>query len=107
MADLAQHTNYTGAYSGLVDNVYVTAAIAGICFIGYEIEVHIPRRRGKDGPFKGIPIRLLDVARRAWQGRRKEKIDTGEKGVATASSLGEKGNVAPDRLGSRESWEFG
>nr|XP_031860912.1 uncharacterized protein CI109_003639 [Kwoniella shandongensis]KAA5527984.1 hypothetical protein CI109_003639 [Kwoniella shandongensis] len=86
MADLSQHTNYTAAYSGLLDNFYLTLGIAGACLIGYEIEVHIPRRRGKDGRFQRIPVRVYHALRGMWGwGRGEGKAE----------------------LGARESWEFG
>ncbi|KAK8866036.1 hypothetical protein IAR55_001187 [Kwoniella newhampshirensis] len=81
MADLSQHTNYTAAYSGLLDNFYLTLGIAGACLIGYEIEVHMPRRRGRDGRFQRIPVRVYHAVR-GWVGLENE-------------------------LGSREGWEFG
>ena len=62
MASLEQHTSYTGAYSGLLDNFWVTLAIAGICVVGHEIEIHIPRRRGRDGRYRRIPVRLFQAS---------------------------------------------
>ncbi|CAD6584971.1 MAG: hypothetical protein TREMPRED_004003, partial [Tremellales sp. Tagirdzhanova-0007] len=88
MADLAQHSNYTARYSGLLDNLYVTVVIAGVCLLGYEIEIHVPRRRGQEGPFKRIPEGLISE---------KKEEDGEEDGKLRA---------ARRRLGSREAWEF-
>jgi hypothetical protein len=113
MADLTQHTNYTAAYSGLLDNFWLTLAIAGACLVGYEIEVHIPRRRGRDGPFKRIPVRVVHAAKRAWKRRKEGKLEGEKGGRKSTEQLVEKGvedeRVAEARakLGSRESWEFG
>jgi hypothetical protein len=41
MADLKSRPDYNGAYSGLVKNLWLTIGIAGICLVGYEIEVRI------------------------------------------------------------------
>ncbi|WWC58483.1 uncharacterized protein I303_101026 [Kwoniella dejecticola CBS 10117] len=112
MADLSQHTNYTAAYSGLLDNFYLTLAIAGACLIGYEIEVHIPRRRGNDGPFQRIPVRLFHAAQRGWnhfKGKRGREHDR-EDGRPSSEGLVRDQNDedrARRRLGDRESWEFG
>jgi hypothetical protein len=113
MADLSQHTNYTGAYSGLLDNLYVTIAVAAVCLLGYEIEVHIPRRRGRAGKFRRIPVRLW----LAMKGLGKGKEKNGNRKVGRDSSEGLVGEKVEgrdknlvqerNRLGSRESWEFG
>ena len=110
MADLSQHTNYTGAYSGLLDNLWVTLAIGAVCLVGHEIEVHVPRRHGKEGSFKRIPVRVVLAAKRQWSrwrsGRRKDV--QGENG-AFEKDNGERAErqEAIRNRGSRESWEFG
>ncbi|WVQ97269.1 hypothetical protein IAU59_004380 [Kwoniella sp. CBS 9459] len=112
MADLSQHTNYTAAYSGLLDNFYLTLAIAGACLIGYELEVHIPRRRGKDGRFQRVPVRIYKAAQRGW---RRWKGGTAESQRHVDGRQSSEGLIADDtkeekarkRLGDRESWEFG
>jgi hypothetical protein len=127
MADLSQH-NYTGDYSGLLNNFYITLVVAGVCVVGYEIEVHIPRRRGRDGTFRRVPVRVYWAAKKAWRGwkrgRRKGEggverpsqeglVREGEKGYGRAgegegSAEREEGqDEARKRLGDRESWEFG
>ncbi|OCF73930.1 hypothetical protein I204_05778 [Kwoniella mangroviensis CBS 8886] len=112
MADLSQHTNYTAAYSGLLDNFYLTLAIAGACLIGYEVEVHIPRRRGKDGRFQRVPVRLFYAAQRGWERLRGRgaKFQNREDGRPSSEGLvrdeGEE-DKARSKLGDRESWEFG
>ena len=114
MADLAQHSNYTARYSGLLDNLYVTAVIAGTCLIGYEIEVHIPRRRGQEGPIKRVPVRLILATKRVWRNWRRGESESKElKGEASQEGLilemkEEDGTLskARRRLGSREAWEF-
>jgi hypothetical protein len=114
MADLSQHTNYTGAYSGLVDNLWVTLAIAGACLVGYEIEVRVPRRRGKDGTFRGVPTRIvLALGRSLGAWRRRRAVEQVAEGRPSTERLirpkfGEdEVVVARRRLGSREAWEFG
>ncbi|WVW82429.1 hypothetical protein I302_104439 [Kwoniella bestiolae CBS 10118] len=112
MADLSQHTNYTAAYSGLLDNFYLTLAIAGACLIGYEVEVHIPRRRGKDGPFQRVPVRLYYAAKRGWRRLRTGKTQSHHREDGRPSSEGlvrdqDSGDRARRQLGDRESWEFG
>ncbi|WRT64262.1 uncharacterized protein IL334_001193 [Kwoniella shivajii] len=112
MADLSQHTNYTAAYSGLLDNFYLTLAIAGACLVGYEIEVHIPRRRGREGRFQRIPTRLINAAQRAWNSWTSRNGNDHQRKEGRASSEGlvrdesEEGK-ARNRLGPREGWEFG
>lgn len=103
------------AYSGLLDNFYVTLAIAAVCLVGHEIEVHVPRRRGKDGTFKRIPVRIVHAIQREWKqwhsGRR--KTGEGEERTSEEGLVREKAGInatndrARQRLGSRESWEFG
>jgi hypothetical protein len=115
MADLSQHSNYTGAYSGLLDNFYVTLAIAGACLIGYEIEVRIPRRRGRSGRFRRIPVRIYNAVMRIGKRPKGREIKgrAGTEGLVHGDR--EKQGVAGQeqvskerlRLGSRESWEFG
>lgn len=113
MADLAQHTNYTGEYSGLLDNLWLTLAIAGVCVLGYELEVHMPRRRGKDGTFRRVPVRAVVALKEQWMSWR-------ARGRSRAASdaiqiVVEKQDTTPPtkeefdraRLGSREAWEFG
>ncbi|WWC86373.1 uncharacterized protein L201_001249 [Kwoniella dendrophila CBS 6074] len=112
MADLSQHTNYTAAYSGLLDNFYLTLAIAGACLVGYEIEVHIPRRRGRDGPFQRIPVRLYNAVQRSWNGFhvRVPKQDNRQDGRPSSEGLVSDENNedrAREKLGDREGWEFG
>ncbi|WWC66497.1 uncharacterized protein I206_100399 [Kwoniella pini CBS 10737] len=111
MADLSQHTNYTAAYSGLLDNFYLTVAIAGACLVGYEIEVHIPRRRGKDGRFQRIPVRLYHAAQRTWNGLRGRNAKHRNRQDGGPSDQVRSNDTAEDRarstLGDRESWEFG
>lgn len=119
MADITQHSNYTGKYSGLLDNFWVTLTVAGICLIGYEIEVHIPRRRGKDGTFQRIPVRIFFAAERAWYRWRSAgwKAENGKERPSQEGLVREKGkevvegdeeqDEARRRLGSRERWEFG
>jgi hypothetical protein len=117
MADITQITSYTGRYSGLLNNFYVTIAIAGVCLIGYEIEVHIPRRRGRDGTFKRIHVRIGLAAKRAWSRWTKGRIKQKQRGnhIDLKALVGENGGAAQvsaeerarRRLASRESWEFG
>lgn len=114
MADLESH-NYQAAYSGLVNNLYVTLAVAAACVIGYELEVHIPRRRGKDGPFHRIPVRLAAFVMRRLRGRRRRggRDDRGndracDEELVTEKPQGESDvGVARRQLGAREAWEFG
>ena len=119
MADLSSHTNYTGKYSGLLDNLWVTLVIAGACLIGYEIEAHIPRRRGRQGTFERLPVRVFWTLRRLWgewpSGKRRLSREQG--GLSADEMVREKGvslndksvqeEKARKRLGSREGWEFG
>lgn len=117
MADLSQQKTYNGAYSGLVKNLYVTIGIAGIFLIGHEIEVHVRRRRGRDGTFQRIPVRIFHAAKRALQGRgkgadrRRRKDEPRGVGVAEvlegANAENEDLKEARRRLGGREGWEFG
>ncbi|ORX36074.1 hypothetical protein BD324DRAFT_642750 [Kockovaella imperatae] len=108
MADLSQHTNYTGAYSGLLDNLWVTLAIAGICLVGHEIEVHIPRRHGKQGTFRRIPVRVVHAAGGAWRNwRSKRRKDRDQVEQGTVVEEKEQKKTPREKLGSRESWEFG
>jgi len=112
MADLSQVQSYTGKYSGLLNNLYVTITIAGICLIGYEIEVHVPRRRGRDGTFRRIPVRIYWGVKKAWCGWRRGKWRSeGEERPSQEGLVREKGggdvDRARQRLGDREQWEFG
>ena len=106
MADLSQHTNYTGLYSGLLDNFWVTVAIGGLCIIGHEIEVHIPRRHGAQGTYRRVPVRVVHAARRAW-GRWRSRRRKGEVEDGGIQKTGEGSRTPREVLGSRESWEFG
>lgn len=117
MADLYQHSSYTGSYSGLVDNLWVTIGVAGVCLIGYEIEVHIPRRRGRQGRFKRIYLRLYEASSQ-WQRHRRKGKDKAAEGISLEelSRIGEKRvakvgrtneELVAKQLGSRENWEFG
>lgn len=116
MADLNQHINYTGAYSGLLDNFWVTLSIAAACLIGHEIEVRIPRRRGRDGSAQRIPIRLGLAAQRQWRrlrGRQRGSSSRDGRDILGSETTNEEsiqeGNMTKARrkVGSRESWEFG
>ncbi|WVR05989.1 hypothetical protein IAU60_003017 [Kwoniella sp. DSM 27419] len=112
MADLSQHANYTAAYSGLLDNLYLTLAIAGACLVGYEIEVHIPRRRGTQGRFKRVPVRIYQAARRAWRASDTSAPTLGDEHHHQQPSEQldrEEPNAHAERkrLGDREAWEFG
>ena len=113
MADLAQHSGYSANWSGLLDNLYVTAAIAVVCLVGYEIEVHIPRRRGRDGTYQRVAVRLWYTARRRWErwrgGTRGFKEDK-ERPSTEVLMRGHETTLMEEerkRLGDRESWEFG
>ncbi|WVQ82649.1 hypothetical protein IAT38_004781 [Cryptococcus sp. DSM 104549] len=112
MADLSQHTNYTAAYSGLLDNFYLTLGIAGVCLVGYEIEAHVPRRRGKDGHFQRVPVRVWHALRGRWKRWRGKKAGEGprrEDGRLSSEGLVSPGKLeidAREKLGSREAWEF-
>jgi hypothetical protein len=112
MADLSQHSNYTGAYSGLLDNLWVTLALAGFCLVGYELEVHIPRRRGRDGTFRRIPVRVILALREQWGRWRRRKAKGGvgrpsTEGLIRGRDRGNEVDEARRKLGSREAWEFG
>lgn len=111
MADLRQRPDYTAAYSGLVKNLWLTIGIAGVCLIGYEIEVRIPRRRGRRGTFRRIHVRLYLACTRAWH---KWKCRTPGAAQSSRRALwnstythDEKLAVERERIGDRESWEFG
>lgn len=107
MADLAQHSSYTAEYSGLLDNLYLTLAIAGACLIGYELEVHIPRRRGRDGTFRRIPARIFLAARGRLSSRKDGVESHARKEVSLEKSAVTGLDGARQKLGDRESWEFG
>ena len=110
MADLPQR-DYSAAYSGLVKNLWLTIGIAGVCLIGYEIEVHMPRRRGRRGTFQRIPIRLYQASKRAWKRwkcRTKGPAQSSRKALWNSTyTIDEKLAVERERIGDRESWEFG
>lgn len=115
MADLSQHANYTAAYSGLLDNFYLTVAIAGACFLGHEISVHIPRQRGRDGPRQRLAVRAYNALARQWNRRKNPGASLQPRRRKGSWRLSSEGLVAGDkpvdpereRLGSREGWEFG
>ncbi|KAK4684446.1 calcium permeable stress-gated cation channel, partial [Tremellales sp. Uapishka_1] len=115
MADLSQHTNYTARYSGLLDNFWLTLAIAGVCLVGYELEIHVPRRRGREGRFRRVPVRMGLAVMDRWKNRTKEggkgkplRRDEGELSEEKNGEVqDEKLLEARRRLGSRENWEFG
>ena len=113
MADLAQHINYTGEYSGLLDNLWLTLAIAGVCVVGYELEVHMPRRRGKDGTFQRLPARAVAALRRLRTGGRtrgRSRAGSGAIEIVVekqSTPTPTKEDFDRARLGSRERWEFG
>lgn len=110
MADLDSRKDYNAAYSGLVKNLWLTIGIAGICLVGYEIEVHIPRRRGRRGTFRPIPVRLYQACTRAWK-RWKTRTpgpQSSRKALWNSTYTNdEKLAVERERIGDRESWEFG
>lgn len=116
MADLSQHSNYSGAYSGLINNLYVTIGILGIFVIGHEVEIHIRRRRGRDGTFQRIPVRIYKAAQRAikrQKASRKRRNGQSDRREVSEGVI----SISPDddartledrkRLGGREGWEFG
>lgn len=115
MADLSQHANYTAAYSGLLDNFYLTVAIAGACLVGYEIEAHIPRQRGRDGPRQRLAVRVYNALARQRRTRKDPGVPHQPRQRRRSWRLSSEGLVAGDtpadpereRLGSREGWEFG
>ncbi|ORY32231.1 putative integral membrane protein [Naematelia encephala] len=117
MADLEQHINYTGKYSGLLDNLWVTLGIAAVCLVGYEIEVHIPRRRGRDGSYRRVPVRVILAFKRGWASWRRGELSWRGKGSSERPSTDgfirekpegdTKVEEARRKLGSREAWEFG
>lgn len=115
MTDLSQHTSYTAAYSGLLNNFWLTLAIAGACLLGHEIGIRIPRRRGRDGRFRRVGARVALACGRVWR-RRKRKKGGGEekrtrieeeKGLSKQEKEKLKEQRAREQLGDRESWEFG
>lgn len=108
MADLSQRINYTAAYSGLLNNLWLTIGIAGVCLLGYEIEVRVPRRRGRRGTARRMPIRAYEGILRIWKGRKRkppQEVD----GTAKPRWRGAEERLASERerVGDRESWEFG
>ncbi|EIW72492.1 hypothetical protein TREMEDRAFT_66911 [Tremella mesenterica DSM 1558] len=117
MADLPQRTNYTAAYSGLLDNLYLTLAIAGACLGGYELLVHMPRRRGKQGRFQRVPVRAFFALKRFWTNRKRGRIRNNSSSYPsdhkrqttedTAQTKTSKEEFERARLGSQEDWEFG
>ncbi|ODN77902.1 hypothetical protein L202_05008 [Cryptococcus amylolentus CBS 6039] len=109
MADLSQHTNYNAKYSGLLDNLWLTLAIAGVCLIGHELEVRVPRQRGTDGPRRLLVVRIYQ-ALRGWKRRTSSRSHHPQQGDGRTSSEGlveDKANRPSDRPKSREDWEFG
>lgn len=104
MADLTQHANYTGDFSGLLNNLWLTLAIGGFCLVGYEIEVRVPRRRGWDGTKKGVFVRIWMASARSWR-RFRRKRPHPELGKVQVKD--EKSTDEYARLGDREAWEFG
>ncbi|WVQ77073.1 hypothetical protein IAR50_006756 [Cryptococcus sp. DSM 104548] len=108
MADLSQHTNYNAKYSGLLDNLWLTLAIAGICLVGHELEVHIPRQRGTDGPRRLLVVRIYRALRN-WKRRRSSGGHESQRRDGRTSSEGlveDKTNRPRDRPGSREDWDI-
>jgi hypothetical protein len=112
MADLDQRPGYDAAYSGLVKNLWLTIGIAGVCLIGYEIEVHIPRRRGRRGTFRRFPVRIYLASARAWARWNSRPNDSTPSFTPSTPrrELGTGDEKLADeraRIGDRESWEFG
>jgi hypothetical protein len=112
MADLSQHANYTGKYSGLLDNLWLTLAIGGVCLVGYEIEIRVPRRRGWQGTKQWVGLRIWRAGQRAWIDLRRHGRDTGhveskEHAVEPKYADEPEGDPERRRLGDREAWEFG
>lgn len=107
MADLNQRPDYTAAYSGLLKNLLVTIGIAGVCFIGYEIEVQIPRRRGTRGTARPAAVRLYQAITRVWKRRKGKGRLEDDRAVSRSKSSAERLQAERERLGDRESWEFG
>jgi hypothetical protein len=112
MADLPARQGYTAAYSGLVKNLWLTIGIAGVCLIGYEIEVRIPRRRGRRGTFRHVPARLYLASARAWKRWKcrnpAQPAQSSRKALWNSTyTAEEKLAVERERVGDRESWEFG
>lgn len=107
MADLDSRTGYTAAYSGLVKNLWLTIGIAGVCLIGYEIEVRIPRRRGRRGTFRRIPVRIYLASARAWTRWKSPSNDTSNTFTPSATTQDDRLAAERERIGDRESWEFG
>jgi hypothetical protein len=115
MADLTSRANYTGAYSGLLNNLWLTIAIAGVCLVGYEIEVRIPRRRGWQGTKKRAVVRIWWATKRAWARSRKRKDGSGSQDGEKGGEVIKDGESAQmskmqkerERVGDRESWAFG
>jgi hypothetical protein len=115
MTDLSQHTSYTAAYSGLLNNFWLTLAIAGACLLGHEIGIRIPRRRGRDGRFRRVGARIALSVRRVWRRRRRRKKAGGDelskrtedKQLSKEERKRREATKAREELGDRESWEFG
>lgn len=114
MADLSQHAAYTGDFSGLLNNLWLTLAIGGVCLVGYEIEVRIPRRRGWDGTKRTVWVRIYWAARGGWKrirtgGKDRRHHEEGLQRSREPTVVNEKDATDPERerLGDREAWEFG
>jgi hypothetical protein len=108
MADLSQNATYTGDFSGLLNNLWLTLAIGGVCLVGYEIEVRVPRRRGWHGTRRGVFVRIWQASGRTWRRlrRRKAHPELGVKKEVVAEGKDRKDSEYA-RLGDREAWEFG
>ena len=114
MADLSQHANYTGAWSGLLDNLWLTLAIGGVCILGYEIEIRVPRRRGWRGSKQWVGLRIWRAGSRAWakarrRGRSNSNVESKMHEFEADGGATEKRGEDRERrrLGDREAWEFG
>ncbi len=105
MADLSQNATYTGDFSGLLNNLWLTLAIGGVCLVGYEIEVQIPRRRGWHGTRRGVFVRVWQASTRTLRRlrRRQPHPELGVKEDLRAEAK----DSEYARLGDREAWEFG
>ena len=114
MADLTQHAAYTGDFSGLLNNLWLTLAIGGVCLLGYEIEIRIPRRRGWEGTRKRVWVRIYLKGKEWWdlsrrRGRNHRHQEDGMPKIHDGSPSGEKeiSDAQRQKLGDREAWEFG
>lgn len=109
MADLNQRPDYTAAYSGLLKNLWVTIGVAGVCFIGYEIEVLIPRSRGTEGTARSSAVRLYQAITRVWTRRKRKDRPFQPHGQLRLEDKTREKRLEAERelVGDRESWEFG